>query len=232
MKRTFVGLVAGVALLIVLLPLEGSAFTLTGTNINGFVAWDRGGDVVETFDLDPRLGVEATGRQFNFAAGLMFDVTYDPTYPGIHDVVAEPEHKWLVTGSVSGLHLPWSDHPLDLEFSHPASYGDFLGAAHHLSSFVHPHLPQDLYYACDVTWTSATTAIASFGLAGNLDPACLPYGTPDQFYHQFHSDAEFRLSVDPYDGDVPQDPIPEPMTMLLFGAGLAGLGVIRRKRAS
>ncbi len=212
---------------LLVLATSGHSFSLTASSFKGFHAFDKGGDVVGTFGLDPRFSYANTGQNFNFAAGLQFDVCYNPyPDPTLQEVQSNPGTDYLWTLSINDAKLPWGQ---DLNFtgSTVASASEIMGGVHWLQNAVSPHLPSSICTAFDVQWVSPTKGVASAFLAGNLNPDCLPWWTPNQYICPWESSASITVSAREV---CPQNAVPEPITMILFGTGLAGFGLTRRLR--
>ncbi len=212
---------AAVLLLLAGLPSEADAFSFNATNFNGYFAWDEGGDVIGEFGLDPRLSYEATGQYFNAAAGLTFDFEYIPTYPAVEDIVDNPTQDWMWTFHASDLCLPGYGSLPDLIFSHQASYADILGGVHFLEEYLGGLFPENISYIFEYDLSSPTNGSAYLAAAGNLPLECLPCGFPEQGFCDFECGANIGVTA---------APVPEPLTLILFGSGLAGVVAFRRKR--
>lgn len=227
MKKSIFGTLLATAVFgLSLVPTDADAFSLTGTHFKGFHAYDAGGDVINTFGLGTQLPPQFGGQKFNFAAGLEFDICYNPMNPTLDDVQNNPMNPYLWSLSVKHATLPWGQ-PLDFEISGIASYGQIMSGAGWFQNTVTPHLPKDLCFAFDCSFSSPTKGTGRLALAGNVDPTCLPWWMPQQYICPWESDACITIAAN----NVPnQEPIPEPITMVLFGAGLAGLGIIRRNK--
>lgn len=70
------------------------------------------------------------------------------------------------------------------------------------------------------TWTTFAT-----GISFSIDASLLSLGTDDLGIRW-----AMTCANDIIEGSVPTDPVPEPATMLLFGAGLAGLAGLRSRK--
>lgn len=245
MKRQLASLVLTVlAVGSLLLPQTSAAFTLTASDFDGYLAYDRGGDVISQYGLDPRFSYDNTGKQFNTAAGMDFSFTYDPSAPSLNDIVANPTTRYRWSVELSGLqwpNLPTSNledkirssfrdggesqlgtsHNLpSLSFSSVASYNDMKQAAGSAWSVFTGFFPTEGCYLMDLDWMTGT---GSLSMAANIDYGPLGMFMPKEFMHEFASDAQLTVTA---------SPVPEPLTMVLFGTGLAGIGLVRRRKFS
>ena len=228
-----------------LFPLSADAFTLTASDFNGFVAYDRAGDVVSRYGLDPRFSYENTGQRFNTAATVDFKFNYVPSSPTLHDIMASPNTKYKWTVGISGLdwpELPTPGYGMEdrvftnfkdaayppvqtgaslpgFSFSGVASFNDMKNAAGSAWSVFTGFFPTEGAYLMDLDWETGTGSLA---MAANIDYGMLGAYLPKMFMQGFASGAELTITA---------EPIPEPLTMVLFGAGLAGVGLIRRRNA-
>lgn len=222
MKKQLSVLMLAVALVVVLLPAYSDAFVLTATDFSGYLAYDSQNDVIGKFDLDPRFSYANTGMYFNAAAYMTFSFTYDPVYPSIQDVISNPTTDWDWHVSVTGAEDPWSGDDLpDINARAFMSYNDILGGASMANAMLHDLFDFDAYYLFDYNFTSATTGNASLSLAGNIDLSDWGNCLPSEYMTGFKSDMTATVSA---------DPVPEPISLTLFGVGLAGIGIARRRR--
>lgn len=221
MKRPLLGFLALAVLgLWCLAPGSASAFQVTATNFEGFWAVDPGGDVVNTFGLGATpLG--ATGMDYHLAGGVEFDFSYDPAYPSLPDVISNPDTDWLWTVGISNIDIPWyGTHP-DVSFSHPASYNDLLSGAGFVQGKLDDWNIDGCYFLDYDLQTGHGSLLFGASVPDNLIPDCWT----EPAYGQFDSDLAISVRADEIG-----EPVPEPATMLLFGMGLAGYGVIRRRK--
>jgi len=226
MKKTLFGyLLILLAIGFWMVPANSNAFVLSATDFYGYVAWDQGGDVFGTYAgyVDPQWGYGNTGMYFNSAAYLGFSFMYDPSYPSIPDVMTTPttDYKWQL--DVVNLTSPFTGNSLqDIHLQGVNSYADVMSAGAWACDLMNGwDIPVEGYYDFDYTFTSASTGYASLSAAGNIDPGCWSQCMPDQYYGCFESNAMGTLSV---------EPVPEPMTLALFGAGMAGISFLRRRK--
>lgn len=228
-----------------LLPLSAEAFSLTASDFNGYVAYDRAGDVINRFGLDPRFSYDNTGQRYNTAAAVDFKFTYVPSSPTLHDIMATPDVKYKWTVGISGLNwpelpmpnsgmeakvynnyrditgtpLPTGNSLPDFNFSGVASYNDIKNAAGSAWSVFTGFFPSEGCYLMDLDWETGT---GSLFMAANIDYGMLGAYMPRKFMQDFASGIELTITA---------EPVPEPLTMVLFGAGLAGIGLVRKRKA-
>lgn len=225
-----------------LLPQTTAAFTLTASDFDGYLAYDKAGDVVSQYGLDPRFSYANTGKKFNTAAGLDFSFAYDPSAPSLNDIMANPSTKYRWRVELSGLEWPSlptskledkirsgfrdggpsplsSSHKLpSLSFSSVASFNDMKQAAGSAWSVFTGFFPTEGCYLMDLDWTTGTGTLS---MAANIDYGPLGMVMPRKYMREFSSDAQLTVTA---------SAVPEPLTMILFGTGLAGIGLVRRRK--
>lgn len=243
MKRQLVSLFLTVlAVGSLLFPRTADAFTLTASDFDGYLAYDRGGDVISRFGLDPRFSYDNSGQRFNTAAGMDFSFNYDPSTPSLNDIMADPNTKYRWRVELSG--LEWPNLPTSnlenkvrsgfkdgsapalstsrqlpgLSFTSVASFNDMKQSAGSAWSVFTGFFPTEGCYLMDLDWTTGT---GSLSMAANIDYGPLGMLMPKKFMRDFASDAQLTVSA---------SPVPEPLTMVLFGTGLAGIGLVRRRK--
>ena len=222
MKKQLSILALTVVLVAVLLPGYAGAFVLTATDFSGYLAYDSQNDVIGKFDLDPRFSYANTGMYFNTAAYMAFSFTYDPVYPSIEDVINNPTTKWDWNVNVSGVEDPWTGDGLpDINAGARFSYDDFMTGASMAQQMLNDLFDFDAHYLFDYSFTSATTGYATLSLAGNVDFGDWGNCLPGEYMTSFQSGMTATVTA---------EPVPEPISLTLFGVGLAGIGIARRKR--
>ncbi len=205
-----------------------SAFSITGNNFTGSAAYQGDGLVVETYGafISPEFATAYSGYGYNVAAALSFDFNYMPSYPTTDDVRNNPSTDWFWTVTVRNLRFPCCPAPIpDLSWNHIASYDDINTALHWADLTFPEELPDGVAFDFFTEYTSPTTGTGTLVFATTLSPYSLPEEMPHEFFDQCGSGLEVGISAEPL-----QTPIPEPATMLLFGAGLAGVGLVRRRK--
>lgn len=222
MKKQLSILMLAVVLAAVLVPSYASAFVLTATDFSGYLAYDSQNDVFGKYDLDPRFSYDNTGMYFNSAAYMTFAFTYDPVYPSIEDVMNNPSTKWDWSVDVTGIENPWTGGDLpDAHAGAYLSYNDILGGVSWADQMLNNLFDFDGYYLFDYSFTSPSTGSATLSLAGNVDLGEWARCLPSSYMTGFESDLTATVAA---------QPVPEPISLTLFGVGLAGIGVVRRKR--
>lgn len=226
LKTAFLTPVLILGLLLTLTPAV-HAFTFTAENFGGIAAYDKGGDVISTFGdyggIDRRFGYDYTGQQYNYTASMVFDFTYNPTYPSIEDIMANPNTQWHWTATIGNIDLPFGDQPLpDMTWETVASFEDIKYGTEMIGSTLSDWMPRDIVYSFDYEITDPYSGAGSayMSMAGNFDGLYCMDNIPDAGISEFYSGMTVELTA---------EPVPEPMTLMLFGAGIAGMGVMRRK---
>jgi hypothetical protein len=159
---------------------------------------------------------------FNSAAYMTFSFTYDPVYPSIQDVMNNPTTKWDWSVNVTGAENPWSGADLpDVNAGACLSYNDILSGVSWADQMLNDLFDFDGYYLFDYSFTSPNTGNATLSLAGNVDLSEWARCLPPAYMTGFESDLTATVAA---------QPVPEPISLTLFGVGLAGIGVMRRKR--
>ncbi len=203
-----------------LIPYNAHAFTFNASNFSGYLAWDSEGDVIGAYDLDPSLNYENTGEYFNVAAGLMFDFEYIPSYPTYQDIMENPETEWMWTFSASNICVPCENTPLpEFVFSHRASLADIMEGVNWAQNEFGGFIPEDIAYNFNYELTGPTSGTAFLSLAGNAPLYMLPDNIPQSGFLTYDCDADLSVTV---------EPVPEPVTLVLFGTGMAGVALVRR----
>jgi hypothetical protein len=221
-KNFLAPLAVAVLLVVALTPAQSSAFQLTASNLSGFVAYDSQYDVVNRFGLDPRLSYEATGQNFNFAAGLSFTFHYMPKYPTINDVTGNPTEDWLWTLETRNISFP-GEHGFavpDVALRHTGSYADLMSGINWASHQLDQYGIEGCYYF-DYEMLDNRIGVGTLSLGAWVDNELIPMHMPESFIMGGEADGSLSLTA---------EPVPEPATMLLFGGGLAGVAVWRRRR--
>lgn len=223
MRKAFFAAVLALAILTIwALPQDLKAFCVTASDFSGYLAYDKSGDVIgNLFHRNQPLNYGNTGRYFNVAAGLRFDFEYCPGYPSIRDMRANPNTDWNWTVSFKRFHSPFDGSRIpDFQFSHTASFNDIRHGMRRLGRFIHNRIPFDFAYNFDYRFLSHNTGMARFDIAANIDPRLLP-SRPPQFRGRFDFPGEISLTA---------SQVPEPITLVLFGAGLVGVKAVHRSR--
>jgi hypothetical protein len=221
MKKYIGVLIPALLLVSLMLPVSSDAFVLTATDFQGYLAYDQSNDVFGTFDLDPRFSYENTEQYFNAAAFMAFTFTYDPVYPSIQDVINNPTTKWDWDLDVTGITNPWTGGGLpNINANAYMSYADLFDGVSWANQVLHNLFDFDGYYLFDYAFTSPTTGSATLSLAGNVDLGGWSRCLPEQWMGTFESDLTAKVTT---------QPVPEPVSLTLFGLGLAGIAVVRRR---
>ncbi len=207
------------------LPSQAFGFAFSASNFRGYAAYDKGGDVVNTFGLDPRLSYGATGKKFNVSAGVGFDFAYAPDTAPIEGMIADPLSDWKWTLTVKNLTVPGHPTPLpDFSFTRKASYSDLMAGASWISAKF-DSWDIDGLLLFDYKFLTPSTGKAGLVFAGNINPCMVPNNVPDKFFCPFGSNATVNVTASP----CPNQPVPEPTTLALFAVGMIGAGAMKRK---
>ena len=225
-KRISTLTIALLGLIIIASTAPVSAFTFSAENFSGLVAYDKGGDVISQYadlGVDPRFGYDYTGQTYNFTTSMVFDFTYNPTYPSIEDIALNPNTQWHWTAKIKNLQLPCDGQPLpELRWETVASFQDIKYGTQMVGDMFSEYLPSDIVYSFDyeINDPYAGTGSAYMAMAGNFGALYAAENIPDAMIMPFTSGMQVELCA---------EPVPEPMTLMLFGAGMAGMGLVRRK---
>lgn len=219
----------GISLLLVMLLAAGfateraDAFVLTASNFCGYIAYDSGGDVFGTFPvLDQRFSYYNTGNYYNSAGLIACDFDYNASNPTIEQVIANPDRIYGWELDITNIENPWTGGALtDVHAEGSASYNMVLDGATWLENAIGQYFQFSGDYIFEYSFTGPTTGTALLSIAANVDPGCFGQFLPPQYYGTFCDDLEATLTV---------HPTPEPVTLTMFGIGLAGIGVFRRKK--
>ncbi len=203
------------ALAVILLALfafgsSASAFTLSATDFNGYLAYDENG--IDYGDMP---------GYFNTSAGFNFAFDYMPTSPTPEEIMmnAHKDYHWVF--SFRGFENPMDGSALpSLAFSHRASYNDITAGIHKAEMLI-DEIPMEFAWEFDYEFITPTSGQGMFNMATFVDPTLLPECVPSQYYGQFSAPGEISVTA---------SAVPEPVTLVLFGAGLAGMGVARKIR--
>lgn len=207
------------------LPSQAFGFAFTATNFQGYAAYDKSGDVIGNFGLDPRLSYAATGKKFNVSAGMGFDFSYAPETAPMEGLVADPTKDWCWTLTVKDLVIPGNPATLpEMSFTHKASYSDLNAGLNWINAKV-DSWDIDGCFLFDYKFLTPTSGKAGFVFAANIDPSIVPTWVPDRAFCPIGSNATVTITAAP----CAAQPVPEPTTLALFTLGMIGAGAMRKK---
>lgn len=226
--RRWRNLLATGLLALLALPMAANSFSITATHFQGAVAYKPGGGAAGIIGLaNPQISalLGSSALSYNAAALLSFNFSVAPTYPTPFDVQSSPDKQWKWSLRAHDFKLPaiLGGAPLpEISVSKKASFNQVAAGAMWAQTQVSQQLGGQFGWGWGIHWTSATTGIGYLAVAANLNPAWLPGGGHLPFYSPFDAGkGTINASV---------EAVPEPLTMILFGSGLAGMGVARFRR--
>jgi hypothetical protein len=226
--RRWRNLLATGLLALLAFPMAANSFSISATHFQGAVAYKPGGGAGAILGLaNPQISalLGSTAMSYNAAALVSFNFSIAPTYPSPFDLQSAPDKQWKWSLHAHDFKLPsiLGGAPLpEVSVSKQASYNQVMAGAMWAQTQVSQALGGQFGWGWAIHWTTATTGIGYLAVAANLNPAWLPGGGQLPFYSAFDAG---KGTI-----DASVEAVPEPLTMVLFGSGLAGMGIARFRR--